>query len=165
LAEKYFTYLSDCRGKWDIVLGDARLSLENEPDQKFNVLIVDAFSGDAIPTHLLTAEAFEVYRRHLVPGGVIAVHISNTYLRLAPVVRGVAEHCGMKFVRISDSGDKTRLSSISEWMLVTRNDAFLAAHPQKADDEDDDNLVVPLWTDQYSNLFQILSGGIGKFWR
>ncbi len=165
LAKKHFTYLADCRGTYDIVLGDARLSLESEPPQKFDVLIVDAFSGDAIPTHLLTAEAFEVYRRHLAPDGILAVHVSNTYLRLAPVVRALAEHCGMQCVEIANSGDNERMINGSDWMLVKQNDAFLAAHPQEKSDAADEDLVVPLWTDQYSNLFQILSGGIGRFWR
>ena len=82
------------------MLGDARLSLEAEPPQKFDLLVLDAFSGDAIPTHLLTREAFDIYRRHLAPGGVIAVHVSNNYLRLAPVVRRLAENCGMRVSRI-----------------------------------------------------------------
>ena len=101
LARQRFTYLADCRGQCDVVLGDARLSLEAEPPQGFRLLVIDAFSGDAIPTHLLTREAFDVYRRHLAPDGVIAVHVSNNYLRLAPVVRRLAEHCGMQATRIA----------------------------------------------------------------
>ena len=82
MAKKHFTYLVDCRGQCEIKLGDARLSLEAEPPQeKFDVIVVDAFSGDSIPTHLLTVEAFDIYRKHLALRGVIAVHVSNRYLR------------------------------------------------------------------------------------
>lgn len=163
MARRHFTYLADCRGRWEVALGDARLLLETEPSRKFDVLVLDAFSGDAIPTHLLTREAFEVYRRHLAPGGVIAVHITNNYLRLAPVVRRLAEHCGMKATRICAKEDKPRLLSGNEWMLVTANDEFLQAHPSQPTKSDEDDQRVPLWTDQYSNLFQILAGGFWGF--
>ena len=139
------------------MLGDARLSLESEKPQNFDLLVLDAFSGDAIPTHLLTREAFEVYRRHLAPGGVIAVHVSNSYLRLAPVVRRLAEECGMQASRIIAEGDENRLQDHSEWVLVTRNQRFLQANPSDPPDWGDDDLPAPLWTDQYSNLFQILT--------
>jgi len=159
MAKQHFTYLADCYGKYDIVLGDARLSLESEePPQKFDLLVLDAFSGDSIPTHLLTSEAFDIYQRHLAPGGVIAVHVSNKYLRLAPVVRRLAEHCGMGASRIYDNGDESRLLSPNDWVLATRNAAFLKANPSDPLDWGADNLPASLWTDQYSNLFQILVG-------
>ena len=85
-AHKYFTFLADCPAHLDVVLGDARLSLAHELPQKFDMLVIDAFSGDAIPVHLLTREAFDIYWRHLKPGGVLAVHISNQYLNLGPIV-------------------------------------------------------------------------------
>lgn len=159
MAREHFTYLADCRGECDVVLGDARLSLEGESPQRFDLIVLDAFSGDAIPVHLLTREAFDVYRRHLAPNGVIAVHISNRYLRLAPVVRRLTEYCGMKTTWINGREDDARLLDNNEWMLVTRNEEFLQANPSDLDEPDED-LVVPLWTDQYSNLFQILSGGL-----
>jgi hypothetical protein len=165
LARERFHYLGDCRGKWDVVMGDARLSLEAEPSQRFEVLVLDAFTGDAIPAHLLTREAFDVYLRHLVDGGVIAVHVSNKYLHLVPVVRRLAEHCGLGTTRISAEGDEERLLSSNEWVLVTRNKAFLRAHPPAPPFSGDDDQPVRLWTDQYSNLVQILSGGLGGFWR
>jgi SAM-dependent methyltransferase len=155
LSGRYFTYLSDCPGKKDIILGDARLSLEAEPPREYDVLVLDAFSGDAIPTHLLTREAFEVYLRHLQPDGIIAVHVSNGYLRLAPVVRRLAEHFGMKAVRISNVGDDARLIDGSEWVLVTRNKEFLDLHAENIMTAADGD--APLWTDQYSNLFQALA--------
>jgi hypothetical protein len=164
-AEQYFTYLSDCRGTPHVVMGDARVSLERQwasgEPQRFDLLVVDAFSGDAVPTHLLTAEAMAVYEHHLAPNGVIAFHISNKYLRLAPVVRSLAEHAGMQAVWICDEpvGKQDReLCSASDWMLLTRNVEFLRAIPARPPlgAEANSFLTVPLWTDQYSNLFQIL---------
>ena len=117
LANEYFTYLGDARermthgdGQLDIVMGDARLSLERELNadkapRGFHVLVVDAFSGDAIPTHLLTREAGDIYRRQLDPQGVLAIHISNRYLDLDPVVRGLADYLGFKVLRIDTTGD------------------------------------------------------------
>src|SRR5258706_16000426 len=90
LAETEFAFLRESEARIEIHMGDARLSLEREPPQAFDVLAVDAFSGDAIPVHLLTREAFELYFRHLRPGGVLAVHISNNYLDLQPVVVSAA---------------------------------------------------------------------------
>ncbi len=157
MALQRFTYLRDCRSEWDVVLGDARLSLEAEPPQEFDVLVLDAFSGDAIPTHLLTREAFDVYRRHLKPDGIIAVHVSNGYLRLGPVVRRLAEDCGMKSTRLCSKSDESRMVDVSKWIVVTRSDDFLSAHPSRPPHLPDDDLQVPLWTDQYSNLFRILA--------
>lgn len=157
MAKQHFTFLGDCRGKCDVVLGDARLSLDSEPSQKFNLLVLDAFSGDAIPTHLLTREAFAIYQRHLAPGGVIAVHVSNNFLRLAPVVRRLGESCNMGASRIVGPGDADRLQSISQWVLVTKDARFLRDNPSNPSDWGDGDLQAPLWTDQYSNLFQILT--------
>lgn len=156
IAKEHFTYLADCRGKCDMVLGDARLSLESEPPQKFDLLVLDAFTGDAVPTHLLTREAFDVYERHLAPGGVIAVHVTNNYLRLPPIVRRLAENRGMQASRIAAAGDRTRLTSASVWVLATRNDAFMKAHPSEPRDWGPDNFAAPLWTDQFNNLYQVL---------
>ena len=136
--------------------GDARLSLERQPPQHFDLLAIDAFSGDSIPIHLLTREAFQVYRRHLAPGGVIAVHITNKYLNLAPVVRAAAEDCGMLSARVYFSGEGDPLADVSDWMLMTRNADLLRAISPVASPRSDNDVRVPLWTDQYSNLFRIL---------
>jgi hypothetical protein len=160
MARKHFTYLADCRGKCGVKLGDARLSLEaenrSEPQRKFDLLVLDAFSGDAIPTHLLTREAFAIYRKRLTPGGVIAAHVSNNYLRLPPVVRRLAEESDMKVSRIADAGDMSRMVAASVWILATDNESFLEANPSDPADWGSDDCPAPLWTDQYSNLFQIL---------
>ena len=91
MARKYFLYLDQCRGKVDVVCSDGRLALDREQNQTFDVLVLDAFSGDAIPVHLLTVEAFEIYLRRLAPHGVIAVHISSRHFALRPVVDALAD--------------------------------------------------------------------------
>jgi predicted membrane-bound spermidine synthase len=91
IAEKPFSYLARSDAKIEVVMGDGRLSMENEPPQNFDVLIMDAFSSDAVPVHLLTKEAFEIYQRHLKPDGTILVNISNRYLDLRPVVENAAD--------------------------------------------------------------------------
>ena len=157
LACDFFSYLPDCRGKWEIIPGDARLALEAEPRQEYDVLVLDAFSGDAIPTHLLTREAFEIYRRHLKPDGAIAVHVSNNHLLLGPVVRRLADDCGMKTVRLCTHPDPETMVDMSQWIVVTNNEDFLDSHPPRPPSMPDDGMTVPVWTDQYSNLLQILA--------
>lgn len=125
IANEYFSFLSAARNRGadvDISLGDARLVLEQQRPQNFDVLAVDAFSSDAIPTHLLTSEAVELYFRHLKPGGVLAVHISNRYLNLAPVCQRAAEHVGRRAILLRDSGSS--LSHASDWVLITSNRKF-----------------------------------------
>ncbi len=157
LARTYFHYLEDCRGSCDIVPGDARLSLDRQPPQHFDLLAIDAFSGDSIPIHLLTREAFQLYQRHLAPGGVLAVHITNNYLNLAPVVRAAAEDRGLLSAQVYFSGEGDPLADVSDWMLVTRNADLLRAISPVASPRSDNDVRVPLWTDQYSNLFRILT--------
>lgn len=157
VANGWFTFLKQSPAKIEIILGDARLSLESEPSQQFDVLAVDAFSGDAIPVHLLTKEALAVYFRHLKPGGILAVHTSNTYLRLAPVVKMLAEDADYTSRLISSDEDATMMVSPADWVLVTRNQDFLNKPETFAGSE---NIEVPphlrLWTDDYNNLFEIL---------
>lgn len=157
VANGWFTFLKQSPAKSEIVLGDARLSLEAEPAQQFDVLAVDAFSGDAIPVHLLTKEAFGGYFRHLKPEGILAVHVSNTYLDLAPVVKLLAEDADYPIRLISNEDDDAALISAADWVLVTRNQQFLNI-PETF--EGSKNIEVPpglaLWTDDYNNLFRIL---------
>ncbi len=156
LARKHFTYLADAesRGaKVNTVLGDARLMLEREPDQGFDVLLLDAFSGDAIPVHLLTQEAFAIYRRHMKPDGVIAVHVTNTYLALAPVVESLAADMGWKTTRVITEEDGDHDST--DYILLARGDDFLKTIPADQP-ENQEPKSVPLWTDRRHNLFEIL---------
>jgi len=141
----------------EIALGDARVTLAAEPPQRYDVLIVDAFSGDAIPAHLLTVQALEVYRRHLAPGGIIAFHVSNDFVALAPVVEQLARNAGMQAVRVVDREDPAREVFDSEWVLVTTNAEFLA---NPAVVRARQPISIPaglrLWTDDYSSLFPII---------
>jgi hypothetical protein len=158
IAQTQFTYLLDCMAPHDVVLGDARLSLENEPPQKFDVLAVDAFSGDAIPVHLLTREAYSLYWKHLKPDGVLAVHVSNRYLSLGPVVAlGAAEDnktAKMYSYSTDDRNDKEE--SDSDWVLVTSRPGFFEQPELRAAHSIDPIPGLRMWTDDYSNLYRIL---------
>ena len=156
LARQHFSYLSDCRGAMEVVLGDARLSLEGEAPHAFDVLVLDAFSGDSVPAHLLTREAFQAYLRHLKPDGAICVHIQNSYLDLAPVVRGVAEAAGLKAIRIISQRKPELELYKTDWMLLSRNEKFLESLRGLASSDEDKPRRRVLWTDDYSNLFGIL---------
>ena len=159
LAESRFTYLKNCKAKVDVILGDARLSMESEKPQQFDVLALDAFSSDAIPVHLLTKEAIEIYLRHLKPDGIIAVHISNRYLNLEPVVDGLAQHFALKSAVISNYPDEDDWWLYnSTWVLLAKNPSVLA-HKSIRDAIDlprEKSIRVPLWTDEYTSLLPIL---------
>lgn len=158
IAKNVFTYLRESKAKIEIAHGDARLSMEAEPPENYDVIAVDAFSGDAIPVHLLTAEALKLYQRHLAPGGIIAVHISNTYLSLAPVVQAQADHAGLHAVLVSTEDNDDTGAFSSDWVLVTANEKFLAL-PEIADASAKIDLKpgLRLWTDDYSSLLPILN--------
>jgi len=158
IAKNVFTYLRESRAKIEIAHGDARLSMEAEPPENYDVIAVDAFSGDAIPVHLLTAEAIKLYERHLAPGGIIAVHISNTYLSLAPVVQAEADHAGLHALLISTADNDDTGAFSSDWVLVTANEKFLAL-PEIADAgaKIDPKPGLRFWTDDYSSLLPILN--------
>jgi hypothetical protein len=157
LARHWFTFLHDSRAQTDVVIGDARLSLASESPQHFNVIVVDAFSGDAIPVHLLTREALALYRRHLQPDGVIAFHVSNQYIDLEPVVAGIAGNAGLRAVSVHSHGDEATGLYYSDWILVTANNAFLE-QPEIVNNGFPTPLKagVRVWTDNYSSVFPLL---------
>jgi SAM-dependent methyltransferase len=158
LAQEHFTFLKDCRGRCELVAGDARLSLEREPSQRFDVLVLDAFSSDAIPVHLLTREAWDIYRRHLRPDGTLAIHISNRYFDLRPVIDRLSEHAGWSAIKVAGKANPETGQRASEWMLVSgRRELFDAPELRAAADPSlRPPRVVPLWTDAYSNVIQVL---------
>lgn len=157
IARNAFTYLRESKAKIEIVEGDARLSMEAEQPQQYDVIAVDAFSGDAIPVHLLTAEALQLYRRHLRPDGILAFHVSNNYLDLVPVVAAEAQHAGMSSVLVSSPNDDYTGAYAADWVLVTNNQEFLALPAVKeAAGEIDPRPGLRLWTDDYSSLLPIL---------
>lgn len=162
VAQHLFTYTRNTPAKVEVVPGDARLSLAAEMPQHFDVLIVDAFTGDSIPTHLLTREAMALYRRHLRPGGVLAFHISNQYLELAPVIARLAEDSTAEaaqpfFARKIDSGPHERQGEArASWVLLSRDAGFFVQPALAAAQPVHTRANVPLWTDQYSSLLPIL---------
>ncbi|MGH9667002.1 MAG: spermidine synthase, partial [Bryobacteraceae bacterium] len=157
LASSLFTYLRETPAHVEITMGDARLSLQSEAPQGFDVLIVDAFSGDAIPVHLLTKEAFGLYFRHLKPNGILAVHVSNQFLDLAPVTQQLAAFYRYPAIRIHNDAAPDRLLSATDWVLITRDRAFLE-RPEviAAATPIDPHPGLRLWTDDYNNLFQVM---------
>jgi hypothetical protein len=156
-ARRYFTFLGQGRAATEVVLGDARLSLEAEPPQGYDLLAIDAFSGDAIPVHLLTREAFALYFRHLAPGGVLAVHVSNKYLELKPVVRASVDAFGQTARVVDTESDENAGSYGSTWVLITRDATFFDRPAfQKNGDVSPLPAASLLWRDDFSNLFRVL---------
>lgn len=158
IARNVFTYIRDSGAQVDIVIGDARNSLAHEPPQHFDVLVIDAFSGDAIPIHLLTREALDLYRRHLAPGGILAFHISNRHVDLEPPIAVLAAAAGMEARHVHSLGKDTPGGYPATWMLVTDNAAFfqqpdLVAHAFYPDLKPG----IRVWTDDYSALLPVLT--------
>jgi hypothetical protein len=163
LAKRDFHFLADSAARIAIVPGDARLALEAQAPQGFDVLAVDAFSGDAIPVHLLTREAFELYSRHLKADGILAVHISNNYLNLQPVVRRAATWLGKPALRVVNGGDDANAIFRSTWILIVGNREFAEAPELRAAATTlPRDTRLRLWTDDYSNLFGILKWVLGS---
>jgi hypothetical protein len=157
IADSLFTYLRESPARKEILLGDARLSLQSEEPQQFDVLAVDAFSGDAVPVHLLTEEAIALYLKHLKPNGILAVHASNVYLVLDAVVKQWADRFGYSVKRIENGGNDRLCVAPSDWVLVSRNSRFMGS-PLLTKQEMPIQIPAGLrpWTDDYNNLFQIL---------
>jgi SAM-dependent methyltransferase len=156
LAHSQFSFLDDCRCQTEVVMGDARLSLEKEPPGNFDVLAVDAFTSDSIPVHLLTREAMELYFRHLKPNGILAVHISNRYLDLQPVVQGEAKATGHVARLVDTDDDDSQDVFGATWVLVANPSPGFDSEILDNSTEIASKRSVRLWTDDYSNLFQIL---------
>ena len=159
LATNQFSYLHQSTGSVEVALGDARLSLEREPPQRFDLLALDAFSSDAIPVHLLTREAFELYQRHVKTNGVIAVHISNHYLDLEPVVANLAREFQYRITLIDyDETEDEWWLYPSTWALLTKDESRLTLPELSfgARSVSSKAPKVPLWTDDFTSVFQIL---------
>jgi SAM-dependent methyltransferase len=159
IARRDFTYLGDSPAKIEVALGDARLSLEREQPQSFDVLAVDAFSSDAIPVHLITREALGVFLRHVKPDGIVAFHVSNRFLDLIPVVARIAREQGAHTVLVRDDPDEEdEQRSRTDWVLVSRDESALRAEKIVAGGgaAAEDRPEWRTWTDDYSNLVQIL---------
>ena len=155
LAKEPFTFLSKSPATVEVISGDARLSLERESPQQFDVLVLDAFSGDSIPVHLLTREAMEIYLRHMKPDGIIAIHVSNRYVNLAPVVDRLAAANSLLQWTITNNESSYLELAASEWVLLSGTaQAFnglqdYGVAPKSWPDFE-------AWTDDYNNLFELL---------
>jgi hypothetical protein len=163
VAMKEFSFLRDAPGEIEIVLGDGRLSLEREPPQNYDVLAVDAFSGDSIPMHLITREAMAQYVRHLKPEGVIVFQATNRFVDIAPVVERLAAELGLTAVLVSDVPDSSYSNNHEYWnsstdqIVVTRNQSLLAAEPLKSAAEPlKPRAGFRVWTDDFYNLLAVL---------
>ncbi len=157
LAKTEFSFLGSSKAKIETLLGDARLTLEAEPAQRYDVLAIDAFSSDSIPTHLMTYEAMGVYLKNMKPDGVIAFHVTNRFLHLAPVVKRIADEHGLHTILVADDPESGSDLANTDWVLVSRSKAVLdnkrITESQEAIGE------IPglrLWTDSFNNLFKIL---------
>jgi predicted O-methyltransferase YrrM len=158
IAQREFTYLRDTPARVEVALGDARMVLESEPSQQFDLLVMDAFSGDSVPVHLITREAFRTYFRHLKPGGILAVNITNTYLDLRPVVERAAAAFGKVALAYDYTPDDDDfLCFWSSWALIMDR-ATAAAHPdlEHAGTVLRQERPFRMWTDDFSNMFSIL---------
>jgi SAM-dependent methyltransferase len=157
IALEEFTFLRDSQARIDIVPGDARLSLEHETPQEFDALVVDAFSSDSIPVHLLTIEAFDVYFRHLKRDGVLAIHVSNQYLDLNPVIAAAAGALKKEAVIVNNQDDQARGVYAASWVLIGNPRQFYGEQTI----EQNGAILRPqpgwrIWTDNYSSLLGIL---------
>jgi hypothetical protein len=157
IANEQFTYLKDSDALVEVALGDARLTLEREPPQNFDVLVMDAFSSDSIPIHLITREAIAAFFRHLKPEGVLAVHISNRYIDLKPVLAQAAASLGKKTLLVESEDNDDGTCYGTTWVLMANDDTLF----QRPFLKDAGKPLAPApwlrtWTDDYSNLFRVL---------
>lgn len=157
VARNEFFFLTESEASIELVPGDGRLTLEREADQQFDVLVLDAFSGSATPVHLLTREAFELYFRHVKEDGIIAVNILNNYLELELVIERVVSLLGKHAVMVRAPGDETNLVYPSQWVLISSRPEVFQQPPFLGRGEGIASRTdLQVWTDDYSNLFQIL---------
>jgi hypothetical protein len=162
LSDRFFSYRRDSAARIEVIPGDARIVMENElkrnGPQGFDVLIIDAFTSDAIPVHMLTRECFAVYWRHLSPGGLLLIHITNRFLNLEPVVRAQADAIGCQAVMVRSADDAKLAIGKSDWMIVTNNEDFLGNDMvEKTLEKKRSPGPAPLlWTDDFASLWQIL---------
>ena len=155
-ADSEFSFLKDSPAQIERVLGDARLALEREAPQRFDVLAVDAFSGDSVPIHLITAEAMQVYLRHMQADGIIAFHVTNRFLNLAPVVEKIALAQGLQVAFVHDEAADSDLRR-TDWVLVSRSPQRLQTPlVQSASSAIKPIPGLRLWTDDFNNLFGVL---------
>jgi hypothetical protein len=164
---RLFTYLRDCPGSFDVVLGDGRISLARSPERRYDLIVLDAFSSDAIPVHLLTKEAVELYQARLEDGGVLAFHISNRFVDLEPVLGDLAQATGMTCMGRFDYsgvsvGEAIQGKSASHWLALGRRPADLGRLATDAGWLPCTRGGSEPWTDDYSDVLTALLGGTSR---
>ncbi len=163
IAKEYFTFLRDCKSKTELILGDARLKMEGQPNKQYDLIVLDAYSGGSVPIHLLTREAFAMYRYRLAPKGLIAAHITNSYLNLYPVVKLQAENLGMAYRCKFMARDRETQTRQNLYFIMTYDSEFIRSHPSVFPPKYDANDQVIgteepkapaaiLWTDHFSSI-------------
>lgn len=155
LANAVFFYLRESPAAIESQIGDARLALQRDHSRRFDLLAVDAFSGDAIPVHLLTRQALAIYRAHLMPGGIIAFHVSNNYLDLSAVVKSLADDAGLHAELLRNHDDPDTMVLASDWVLVTKSGKVFDNPALKVHRIAFSGRAVPVWTDEYNDLLRV----------
>ena len=161
IANTHFTFMQDSPSQLHHHLGDGRLVLERMQDQRFDLLVLDAFSSDAIPAHLLTYEAIQLFRSRLAEDGLLAIHVSNSHLKLAPLVHRISAAAGLTARTVRSEGEASKCTSTAEWILVTKpnHQVWDSQQFQIAKSLTDQQLsAAPFWTDQHHNLVSVLRG-------
>jgi SAM-dependent methyltransferase len=157
IATREFSFLGKSGARIETVLGDARLNMEREAPQNYDILGIDAFSSDSIPVHLITREAMAVYLKHLKPDGIIAFHVTNRFLQLAPVVKRIADEFKLHTALIVDEAEDNDSLAKTDWVLVSRSRDRLERREIAAASSEIASIPgLRLWTDDFNNLFQIL---------
>lgn len=162
--ERLFSFLKDSYGKWNIILGDGRLSIKKAPDQYYDIFVLDAFSSDSIPTHLVTKEAIKLYLEKLAPHGVLAFHISNQYLNLEPILANLASDAGLvayfQFDSTINKEEQMLGKKPSKWVIMAREkEDFGKLASDKRWNQITYNPKYPLWSDDFSNILTIFNWG------
>ncbi|MBX2833398.1 MAG: fused MFS/spermidine synthase [Micavibrio sp.] len=163
---EYFTFLSDCGSPYDVILGDGRMTIQRMPDAKYDIILLDAFSSDNIPVHVLTEEAVAIYLSKLKEDGVIVFHISNKYLDLEPVVAQISKKLGFNAIARFNNGGTLEDSGIdvmpSHYAAISRDPSKLEQLKSKEWSDAIFKDGVESWSDQYSNIFSVLGNTTGK---
>jgi len=159
IAHEHFTYIKQSRANVNVVLGDGRVALQKELDNgnvnNFDVLVIDAFSGDSVPAHLLTVEAFTLYFKHLKAEGIIAIHVSNSHLDLTALVKGLAKNAGYSALYFKTKATDKEVTQ-TEWIIATNNQLFIKNNKVKRLQSQWPSTNELVWTDNYSNLLSVL---------
>jgi len=159
MARQYFTYIENSKANVDVVIGDGRVTLQKLLDKgqvnNFDVLVIDAFSGDAVPAHLVTTQAFGLYFQHMKTDGILAIHVSNSHLDLTSLVKGLAKHSAYSALYFKTKATKQEVTQ-TEWVIVTNNQAFMHNTKVKRLMSEWPNNNELVWTDNYSNLLSVL---------